>query len=343
MKNYSRLQQLEKKTEGAFFLIEDPTDLFYLTGVKFSKGSMLVGKESSLFVDGRYTEAAKGVKGVTSFSDKEFYSYLCDRRVEKIYFDKDKTSYRRYETLIKEVKQTEFIAQDSLVMPLRQIKEDQEIRGLKKAATLNQAGLEHAAQFLKEGVTEKEIALEYEIFCLRNGGQRVAFEPIVAFGENSALPHHRAGSRKLKNKDVVLIDVGIFVDDYASDMTRCFFFKDKDPLLFSLYEEMQKFHAKLLSEMKEGVLISLLDKKAREWMKELGFTASHSLGHGLGLEVHESPRIAYDENLKDVLKENMVITIEPGLYIPGRGGLRYEDTLVVKKEKIENFYKPAAF
>ena len=215
---------------------------------------------------------------------------------------------------------------------------------MKKSAQINRDAISFAFTLLEEGVKEIEIAKEYEIFCLKNGAEKLSFEPIIAFGPNSALPHHRASDEKLKPGDIVLMDVGCFYHGYASDMTRTTFFKQANPKLFEIREFLIKLQKNLCSQVKPGVSTLFLAEEGRKAIQSYGnFPTLHSLGHGIGLSVHEFPRLSSKKTDEILLKPGMVITIEPGIYIEGVGGFREEDTVLVTEEGHYNFYKNFCF
>jgi Xaa-Pro aminopeptidase len=224
---------------------------------------------------------------------------------------------------------------------LRAIKEKQEIVLMKKSAALLWKGFQFLRKALKKGVTEKELATRFEIFCLENGAERLAFEPIIAFGKNGAMPHYRSQNVKLKDGDAVLIDIGVVLNNYHSDMTRVVFYKKEDPYIRHLYDIVKRAQMSALKLCRPGTKFKELDLAARKIMREEGVEDLfvHSLGHGIGLETHEYPRIKFDNEDKDVVLESgMVFTVEPGLYVPGKGGVRYEDTIVITPTGYANFY-----
>ncbi len=344
-KNFSkRIQKLRHhfkrwKVEGC--LIEDPTDLFYLTGLHFSLGTCVVTQEKAhLMVDGRYFEMAKKESPCdVVLSSKEALTSLL-KPMSSLAFNSLLTSVERQKQLGKLYRGT----LRGVVSPLKEIraiKEPAELRALKKSAALLWKGFQEIKRHLKVGITEKEVALEFEIFCRRHGAEKMAFDPIIAFGKNSAYPHYRAGETRLKKGDIVLIDIGVVVDDYNSDMTRVLFFGKADPRLVFIDTVVKKAHAAALALCKSGAKIEDLDLAARQVAIEAGLKdlLAHSLGHGVGLEVHEYPRLSYqgDDPLV-LLEEGMCVTIEPGLYLPGVGGVRHEDTVVVTKKGYQNFY-----
>lgn len=323
-------------------LIEEPEDLFYLTGLQLSAGSLLgSGSGAHLFVDGRYLAKAKQLAPCpVSLSDEKSLK-AAFRPFKKIAFDSAFITYQRFLTLQDRFPKAEWIPIPSPLKQFRLLKDGHEIELLKKAARLTWEGYQKILQILKEGITESEVALEFEIFCRRKGASGFSFESIIAFGENSAYPHYRAGSAKLKKNQIVLIDIGAVVDRYHGDMTRVFFFGTPDSELARFHHIVKHAQQKAVSHIKPGIKLGELDQIVREEFRKekVEELYTHSLGHGIGLETHEYPRIKFDGEDKDlILQPGMVFTVEPGLYKPGLGGIRYEDTVCVTDTGYENFY-----
>ena len=323
-------------------LIEEPEDLFYLTGLQLSAGSLLGSATGAhLFVDGRYFAKAKETAPCpVSLSDEKSLK-AAFHPFKKIAFDSAFITYQRFLTLQDRFSEPKWIPVPSPIKHFRLHKDGHEIELLKKAARLTWEGYQKILQILKEGITESEVALEFEIFCRRKGASGLSFESIIAFGENSAYPHYRAGSAKLKKNQIVLIDIGAVVDRYHGDMTRVFFFGTPDPELSRFHRIVKNAQQKAVSHIKPGIKLGELDRIVREEFRKENVEElyTHSLGHGIGLETHEYPRIKFDGEDKDlILKPGMIFTVEPGLYKPGLGGIRYEDTVCVTETGCENFY-----
>ncbi len=336
-----RIGRLQKqlsfwKKDGC--IIDSPTDLFYLTGLELSAGRLVVLRgKAALFVDGRYVQAAreKSPVPVELFSSTSIAAFAKG----KIVFDSACTTVEKAEAFKKICPKAAPLP--ALLKELRAIKDEKEIAALKKSACLLWKGYEHIRKIIKSGVSEEEIALEFEIFCRRNGASSLAFEPIIAFGENSAMPHYRAGKAKLKKGQIVLCDIGVVVDGYRSDMTRFFFFGKPDSKLEEMATVVRAAHKAALDVCRPGAKIQEIDEAARKIMRTFDMEKLfvHSLGHGIGLQTHEFPIIRYDGADKEtVLKAGMAITIEPGLYKSGLGGVRYEDTIVITKGGYTNLY-----
>jgi Xaa-Pro aminopeptidase len=341
------LQNALKKEKFDACLIEQPLELFYFTGLKLSAGRLLVhSTDALLLVDGRYLQVAEKSSYKTSLDHPEkFLSFCRSHRIQRLGFDGRHTSYDHFLRLKhwqkKEGVKIRLVPLTSFFKAARAIKDKDEIQKLQKSAALLWKGFQFIRGSLKKGIKESELSKRFEIFCLERGADRLSFEPIIAFGPNSAMPHHRSGETRLKEGDIVLIDIGISFDNYHSDMTRVLFYKKENPYLRRLYEIAKRAQQSALKLCRAGVKIKQLDMAARQVMCEENVEDLfvHSLGHGIGIEVHEYPRIKFDSEDKDVvLKSGMVFTIEPGLYVPNIGGVRYEDTVVITPTGHKNFY-----
>src|SRR5574338_1467532 len=220
MKRVQKVQKQLKRFSVDLMLVQAPVDLFYLTGLELSAGSLLITKERvDLVVDGRYFEKAKALSpfhvhragvGVLSSLLKKY---------KKIGFDGDATSFAAYTALQKELPQPEFVSLSKAIEKIRMIKEASEVKALQKAADLCVQGFDYVVSLLKTGVAEIAVAKALEIFWLQHGAQKLSFDPIIAFGKNSSMPHYRAKNERLERGMPVLIDIGVVVDGYASDMT----------------------------------------------------------------------------------------------------------------------------
>lgn len=249
-------------------------------------------------------------------------------------FDAENTSYQEYLEWQKKMKPLglSLLPLDNPIKLLRMIKDPEEILLLRQAAQLGCKGYDFVCSLLKEGVTEAELAVELEIFWKRQGAKGLAFEPIIAFGANGSMPHYRSGDTTLKNGMSVLIDIGVNDRHYHSDMTRVIFYGEPSPEIVKIHEIVVKAQQLAIDLCRPGTLIGELDKAARGYITEQGYGDyfTHSLGHGVGLEIHEAPWIRQASSwAKMPLQEGMVITIEPGIYLNGVGGVRVEDTLLI--------------
>jgi Xaa-Pro aminopeptidase len=350
-----RLKKLEQSLEGLScdaLLIEDPINLYYLVGIELSEGKILIHKNGShLIVDSRYYEACLKKSPIPVVLSKvdiliELLRSKDFSFISKFGFNNEKTTYKRYlelrSILVKTGRKIELLPLETPVEKLRIIKDQDEIKTLREAADLGSEGFDFVCSILKEGITEAEVAMELEIFWKRKGSKGLAFDPIIAFGPNSSMPHYRAGNVSLKQGDAVLIDIGVNWKHYHSDMTRVVFFGQPDPKINQIYQIVKKAQELSLQLCKPKTTIAQLDDAARGYITSQGFgdQFTHNLGHGVGLEIHEAPGLRNISPQGDVLlKPGMVITIEPGIYLSDVGGVRIEDTVVITDEGHENLTK----
>lgn len=344
------LQTLLKKENCDAFLVEDQTNLYYLTGMELSAGTLFVHTHGAhLIVDSRYVEACKKgcpfpvVLGNTSPLPQLLSSQDFDF-VKTLGFNADSVTYSRYQELqklVREIKQRKItlLELDNPVKVLRTIKDHDEIAALREAAILGSEGYDQVCSLLQEGITEAELAVELDIFWKKRGSKALAFDPIIAFGVNSSMPHYHVGSTKLRHGDTVLIDIGVNNGHYHSDMTRVVYFKKGDPKVLAIHSIVERAQKAALELCRPGTRIGDLDAAARGLIEAEGYgdNFTHSLGHGIGLDVHESPTLRNKPpHQNKILEEGMVITIEPGIYLPGIGGVRIEDTVVITANGHEN-------
>lgn len=342
MAQLNRIKKVQKLLEDSqleALIVDCPLDLFYLTNLKLSLGRLVIDrKTATLFVDGRYIEACtKNAPCKTvltqGYGEKSAFGLSIKKKnYKKMTFDSAFTSYAHFLEL---KKHRPLLPLVSPIKELRQIKEDGEIASLKKAAKLGKKGFQYCKSILKEGITEIEVAASLEIFWMEHGGEGVSFSPIIAFGKNASQPHYKPGNAKLKKGDSVLIDIGVMCENYASDMTRVVFFGPPNREIKKIYSIVEGAQKAALSVCKPGISAGDIDAAARKFIEKAGFGDyfNHSLGHGVGLEVHEFPVIRnaapYKEQKVDV---GMVFTIEPGIYLPSCGGVRLEDTIVITED-----------
>jgi Xaa-Pro aminopeptidase len=218
---------------------------------------------------------------------------------------------------------------------LRMIKTPIEVDKIRRSVLTNSKAFEAAKKALKPGITENQAAAEIDYQMRRFGAEKTAFDTIVAFGIRSALPHAHPTSKKLAKDELVLIDMGACQDGYASDMTRVLFLEKPKPKIASLYRAVLEAQLAAIDAVREGVTAERVDRAARNVLGAYGLDKAfvHSTGHGLGLEIHEGPRLGKKDKTR--LDAGMVITIEPGAYLEGQGGVRIEDTILVTKTGCE--------
>ena len=333
----NRIEILQKQLSVEALLIENPIDLFYLTGLDLSRSRLIVEKaQVRLFVNGR---------DLASVSPSSPYpTFLLEKgkglEANEVGFDSNWTTVAALEALQKEAPHVQFVPLKKPLRGQRIIKSPEEIHSLCKAAKLTLEGIRYIEEnLLKEGISEEEIAFEFEWFVRKRGAKGIAFESTIAFGENSAYPHHRASSTRLKKNQAVLVDVGAIIDRYSGDMTRVLFFGQAPEEHRKMYALVKEAYAAARQTAIIGAPLGSLDRSVRDVFAKAGMEELfiHSLGHGVGLEIHESPLIRYDCEEKDLpICSGMVFTIEPGLYRPGLGGARYEDSGVMTQAGFED-------
>lgn len=347
-KRLKELQNLLKEKKLDSLIIDSPIDLLYLTGLSLSLGRLFIDRDKAkLFVDGRYIEECQKNSPfpVENSSDRDFISYLRSlSHIETIAFDSAFTSYRNYSSLKDKIRehpdsQLQLIPLENPTKLLRNIKEKEEITLLKNSAALCAKGFDYACSLLKEGVSEIELANEIEIFWKKRGSEKPSFSINVSFGKNSSMPHHKADATSLKKGDAVLMDIGVSLEEYQSDMTRVIFFGSPHPELEKIYHIVRQAQEKALDMCRPGIALGDLDSFSRKIIEESGYGEyyNHSLGHGIGLETHEFPAVKDAEPYRNfLLAPGMVFTVEPGIYLPNLGGVRIEDTIVVVEDGYEN-------
>ena len=318
-------------------LITRGVNVRYLTGFTGSNGQLVLTEGgATIFTDSRYEEqSAREAPDL----DREIYprSFASafggrcrDAGLRRVGFEAAGVTYKTYGELA-EALQGELMPVEDEVERLRWAKDPAEIGLLERAQALTDEGFERLSGKLSEGMTERAAAFELELAMREAGAERVAFETIVAFGENAAEPHHRPTDRDLRRGDLVKLDFGCVVDGYHSDMTRTVAFGDPGQELREVHDLVLRAHEAGVRAVRAGVAGGDADEAARAVIREAGFgdRFGHSLGHGVGLEIHEGPTLRAGSS--DVLPAGAVVTVEPGVYLPGRGGVRIEDMVVVEE------------
>jgi Xaa-Pro aminopeptidase len=331
----ARVDRLRESLEEPL-LVTDPANVYYLCGFKSSNAALLVEPEVvRLFTDFRYAEAARGVEGVRFEETKRaLLADLAARLSGRIGFEADYMAYGGWETLGSGA--VEPVPRRLLVERLRAVKGEQELAAIKSACAITDRMFERLAEETFVGRTELDIAWRIEELFHDEGGQ-LAFESIVASGPNAARPHARASSREIGAGETVVIDTGCLVDSYCSDYTRTFVTGPVDDVVQEAYAVVLAAQHAALDTIRAGVSGIDADAAARRVVEETQFAGmfGHGLGHGLGLEVHEAPRMSTEST--DMLAAGNVVTVEPGVYLEGRAGIRIEDNVLVADGGIDNF------
>lgn len=345
-----------KKHNPDGLLISSVPNIIYLTGYSnFSyferEAYLFITKDAAYIItDGRYSEAVS--RQVSHFTLLEITSdnplehiltSLAEKhKVRKLGVEEENLTLSEYKLLLKYYPKIYHL--ENAAGALRAIKNTGEIRLIKKACRLGDETFSYILTKIKKGVSEKQLAFEIEMFIKKNGGD-ISFSPIAAFGKNSAVPHHQTGNQRLTPNSIVLLDFGVKFNNYCSDMTRTVFFGKAAGEQKRMYQTVLGAQQKAIEHLEritsDGGRVSLrshdsseVDKIARDYILSKNYPAiPHSLGHGIGIEVHESPHLS--PKSKDILKPGMVFSIEPGIYLPGKFGVRIEDLAVIRNNRLE--------
>ncbi len=333
-----RLQEMLAREGMDAFLITRPENRYYLTGFTGTSGAVLLTRaELFLITDFRYDEQARGQSPhcnvvVANETLLETLEGLDARlNIRRLGCEGDFITHQQFISLEEKFRDREIIPVSGFVESLRAVKDSLEIEAITGAVRLSDMTFEHILPLVGEGVSEKDLALEIEFFMRKNGAEGVAFHQIVASGYRSAMPHGTATGKSLKAGDLLILDFGAVLGGYSSDITRTVAVGRKDKKMDEIYGIVLEAQLAGISAVRQGVRAWEVDRAARDVIENYGYGGNfvHSTGHGLGLQIHENPRLSSRDGTE--LKKGMVITIEPGIYLPGWGGVRIEDTVVVEE------------
>lgn len=341
MQRVKKVQEKLSKYNIDALLVTNMFNVRYLANFTGSTGLVVITKENAYFVtDFRYTEqAAAEAKGFEIIKNEgpifeEVAKIVKNDKIEKLGFEQENVTYSIY-NIINELISCELVPVTGLVEKLREVKTDDEIALIKEAIDITEKAYDYILGFVKPGVTEIEVANELDFYMRKEGAQGVSFDTIVASGVRSAMPHGVASDKVIEEGDMVTIDFGCYYNGYVSDMTRTFAVGDPGEELKEIYEIVYQANKKVNESAKAGMTGAELDAIARDYIAEHGYGPQfgHTLGHGIGLEVHEGPSLSFRN--EDKLVVNNIVTNEPGIYVPGLGGVRIEDDLVIKENGVE--------
>jgi Xaa-Pro aminopeptidase len=314
-------------------LVTNPVNIFYLFGIAEEECFALITRKKTLLYVSilNYPEVRRLVKagGISIISNREEVSRcLKSFAVRKIGFESNNLTVRSLSIWKKMICQAKFVPTIDLIENLRLIKDKDEIALIRRAASIADAVYQQIRSLIRPGDTEQFIAGKIDAL-IRKKGCAPAFKTIVASGPGSAVPHHAVSNRKLKINDIIMLDFGAIYKGYRSDLTRTIFLGKINKLYQCLFKLVYEAQARAIKEVGPGVRTQHIDLAARGIIAKAGYghCFMHTTGHGLGLETHESPRLSSKN--KVILQPGMVITVEPGIYVPGRGGVRIEDMVLV--------------
>ena len=335
-----RIQQLQKLIHSSgldALLITSPADWYYLTGFTGEAGVLIAGTRGlTLVTDGRFTvQAEQEMSGVRVILQTDGLYRTCGELLTKekrrrVGFDANQLSVGQWQFVKKAAgAAVRFQRVTGAVQSLRAIKDPSELAQMRKAALLASEVVESAIEMLKPGIREFEVAAEIEYQMRKRGASGAAFESIVAFGPRAALPHARSTAKRLRKNELVVLDLGAILQKYCSDITRTVYLGKAPTRIRLWYQAVREAQAAAIDAVQAGRTCGEVDSAARGVLAayRLDQYFVHSTGHGLGLEVHEDPRLAKGQ--KTQLASGNVVTIEPGVYIAGVGGIRIEDDIAV--------------
>lgn len=328
-------------------LITSAVNRRYFTGMKSTAGTVVVFPDAAyLIIDFRYIERArktvKDCEVVLQKSGGGLYQQineLCaERGVSEIAVEADTMTLAEADELSKKLdyKLDRSRALSELIGEIRVIKTPEQIEKVIEAQRIAERGFEHMLDFIREGVTEKEIQLELDYFMLRNGAEGLSFDTIALSGANTAMPHGIPTDKPVKRGEFVLMDFGALADGWHSDMTRTVALGEPSEKMRDVYDIVLKAQAAGINAARAGIKGCELDKVARDYIAAHGYGEyfGHSLGHGVGMEIHEAPTAS--PTCENVLEDGMIVTVEPGIYIEGEFGVRIEDFVVIRENGCEN-------
>ena len=330
-----KLRQALKEQNLDALLVTSDYNRRYMTGFTGSSGVAIISADAAVFItDFRYTEQASAqVQGFeivqhNGVIHQEVAAQVKKLGIRTLGFEQDMMTYSMYE-LYKQVISAQFVPVSGLIEKIRLIKTQEEINIIKVACEIADKAFSHILTYIKPGVTELDVSNELEFFMRKQGATSSSFDIIVASGLRSALPHGVATNKVIEQGDFVTLDFGAYYNGYISDITRTVAVGEPSAKLVDMYNTVLASQLLALEKVGPGMTGREADAIARDYLVSKGYGEAfgHSLGHGIGLEVHENPGLSMRSTT--VLEPNMVVTIEPGVYLPGIGGVRIEDDIVI--------------
>ena len=343
----TKIKWLREKLRGLDMqgmIVSNPINVKYLTGIDCEGVLLITRKENHYITDSRYLEEVHSVVTIddeiiiSNFTDISPYDYenffsFC----ENVGFEENYITYAMYKNYLQKYKVNNFEETEGLIEKGRMIKDEEEIAKIQRACEITDDCFNYLQNFIKIGMTEKEIAFEIEKYFIEHGADGTSFETIVASGKNSSKPHAKTTDKKIEVGDTITIDFGCRYKGYCSDMTRTIFAGNIPNKIKPIYDLVLKNQLQTLNDMKEGANMRILSRNVDSDFKLHGYSLTHALGHGVGLEIHEFPYI--NSKNDNILKANMMVTNEPGIYLPGEFGVRIEDTVLITKSGCINLTK----
>lgn len=325
-------------------VILSPYNRRYLSGFTGTSGSLLITQDKSLLItDFRYIQQANDQAQDFEVINQEgpmlgkINELIKEDQYKNVGVETHLITYNEYQALNTDA--VELSSIEGVIETIRMIKDEFEIKQIQKAADIVDETYEHILKWVKPGMTENEVNNEMEMFMRRKGATCSSFDTIVASGYRGALPHGVASNKVIEEGDMITLDFGALYEGYVSDVTRTFAIGEPKEEMKKIYNIVLEAQLSALEQIKPGMTGKEADTIARDVIKSYGYGEQfgHSLGHGIGLEVHEGPALSQKSDI--VLEENMCITLEPGIYVEGLGGVRIEDDVLVTKNGLQRFTK----
>ncbi len=314
-----REKMMQLEIDG--MIIENPVNIFYLTGIQ-AEGTLIINDKENLFItDGRYIEDLNNSLTIDDeiialsvhTLEKEEYFKMFENCI-KVGFEENYITYAEYTNIVRKYRIKEATETDGLIEKMREIKNQNEIVYIEKACNITDNCFLHIIDFIKPGISEKDIAIEIQKFIIENGGDGLAFDTIVASGENSSKPHVIPTNRIIQKGDAIILDFGAKYNGYCADMTRTVFVGEISDETKALYDFVLKVQTRAFNKYKNNADCNEIATSVQNELYVHNFDLIHALGHGVGLEIHEKPILSTKSNY--TLREDMVVTNEPGIYIP---------------------------
>lgn len=340
-KRQAKLRKWLADRELDAFLVTNPVNVRYLFGFA-GEGMGVIGRRSLLSTDRRFEFEAAALPESPKFKLHPrghlagAIEHLASLKASRVGIEADHLTVGQYEKLLADLGDIQAVSTQKAIEDLRIIKDDTEVECIRQAARIMDRVLTRVVKGLREGVTERDVTRALEAGIEASSAEGMGFDTIVAFGPHAAQCHAVPGKRKLKPGQMVKIDCGAMVQGYRSDITRTWFFGEPTPRFRKVYGAVYRAQVAAVAAVRPGVTGAELDAVARDLLAAEGFGEqfSHGLGHGVGLNIHEAPGLS--SRSEDVMQPGMVITVEPGVYIEGWGGVRIEDTVLVTADGCES-------
>jgi len=319
--------------------LTSPTAIRYISGFNGSEGALLISKDKQyLLVDGRYTSQARQQAPEFEVVECEngILSQLEEFEIRSLGYEAKYMSVKKFDMINELLPEVILVDITYLVEDMRECKTEEEVDKLKKAAKIANQTFSHIRRYIRPGMSERQVALEIEYDMRRQGATATSFDTIVASGQRTAMPHAKPTEKIIEIGDFVMMDFGCVADGYCSDTTRMVIMGQPTDKQQKIYDIVLEAQLMALANIKEGITAREADAFARGSIKNAGYgdKFTHSLGHGVGMDVHEKPSVSPKN--ENPLKAGMIISVEPGIYLPGEFGVRIEDVVRVTESGLEN-------